>query len=257
MRLILMVLSISWLWEVVFANQLVPFGFFRAASVQGRCNNSIAIGCIVGSHFNDNGQTSCGTTRTWYCSGQNGGANSGQCSYSNAGCPIAGSCNNGTPLGCSTGSYFSDNGQTSCGTTRTWYCSGQNGGANSGQCSYSYAACPIAGSCNNGTPLGCATGSYFSDNGQTSCGTSRTWYCSGQNGGASSGQCSYSNPACCVPTCGYRVRWLDQPNCNGNVTSDITYSHWSCADNDPYLGCNNSGGVSYHVMKVSTDNNCP
>jgi len=57
-----------------------------SASQNGSCNNTVALGCSVGSAINDNGQSSCGTTRTWNCSGLYGGGDSVQCSLVNPTC---------------------------------------------------------------------------------------------------------------------------------------------------------------------------
>ncbi|MGZ3785602.1 MAG: LCCL domain-containing protein [Bdellovibrio sp.] len=63
--------------------------------------------------------------------------------------------------------------------------------------------------------------------------------------------------ATCIPTCAYKVRWTTGSDCKGVTISESTYSNWSCAANDPYLGCTNSDGNSMHVMKMGTNNNCP
>ena len=55
-------------------------------SQTGSCNNGVALGCTIGIAINDNGQSSCGTTRTWNCSGLYGGGNSVQCSLPNGAC---------------------------------------------------------------------------------------------------------------------------------------------------------------------------
>ena len=171
------------------------------APINGSCNNSTPLGCSTGTATSDNGQTSCNTTRTWTCTGQNGGSNSPQCSRSNGVCPpnpINGVCKNSTPLGCSAGTATSDNNQTSCNNTRTWKCQGTFSGTTA-SCSRYNGACPptsVNGSCDNSTPLGCSAGTATLDNNQISCNTTRTWVCAGQNGGTNSTQCSKANPVC-------------------------------------------------------------
>jgi hypothetical protein len=104
----------------------------------GQCNNAVSGGCTAGSIISDNSQVSCGTTRYWKCSGDNGGATSAQCSYANAACSAGqcgssvGSCNVGTPTG--------DNAQSSCNTSRTWYCTAAGG--SSGLCAVYNGNCP-------------------------------------------------------------------------------------------------------------------
>lgn len=120
------------------------------ATVNGSCNNSVALGCSAGTPSSDNGQTACGTTHTWICAGANGGTNSGACSYSNS-C-INGVCINGVALGCSAGTPGSDNGQMACGTTRTWICAGIGGGTDSSTCSLANAACPHSCVCTGAGP---------------------------------------------------------------------------------------------------------
>lgn len=224
--------------------------------VAGICNNGVTLGCTKGSAISDNGQSSCGTMRTWYCSGQNGGANSPQCNLQNPSCAqsIAGSCNNATPGGCLAGSLIQDNNQTTCGTTRNWYCSGQNGGANSSQCSYPNASCaqPIAGVCNNSMALGCSAGNVVSDNGATACGTTRTWSCTGQNGGSNSSQCSLANQACAQPINGACSSTAGQC-ASGSVVGDNyqtacgTTRNWTCS------GLNNGSNAPCSLANSS----CP
>ncbi len=111
-------------------------------AINGVCDNTGPLACAPGTPTADNGATACGTTRTWTCAGAHGGANSGTCSFTYRACPVNGVCNNAVALGCSAGTAGSDNGQSACGTTRQWVCLGQNGGANSGACSFNNAACP-------------------------------------------------------------------------------------------------------------------
>lgn len=55
-------------------------------SQNGSCNNSVALWCSIWSAINDNWENSCGTTRTWSCSGLYGGNESTQCSFINPIC---------------------------------------------------------------------------------------------------------------------------------------------------------------------------
>ena len=167
-------------------------------AVNGACNNTVALGCASGSATGDNGLTACSTTRQWVCTGSGGGSNSATCSKANAACVVNGVCNNATPLGCTAGVETGDNGLSACGTSRQWVCAGSGGGSNSGTCSFSNGACAVNGVCNNGVALGCSAGSATSDNGQTACGTTRTWVCAGSGGGSNSGGCSKANAACVV-----------------------------------------------------------
>lgn len=153
---------------------------------------------------------------------------------------VNGTCDNGTPLGCSDGNVISDNGQTACGTTRSWVCQGSGGGSNSGTCNYANPACPPAavnGSCNNATPLGCTDGAAISDNGQTACGTTRSWVCQGANGGSDSGSCNYTNAACPTTGCGTAagVSASSAPSsnlCSSGTASGVTQNgslwEWTC-----------------------------
>jgi hypothetical protein len=245
-----------------------------ACPINGVCNNSTPLGCSAGSATSDNGQTSCGTTRTWVCAGANGGSNSGSCSFTNAACPVNGACNNSTPLGCSAGSATSDNGQTSCGTNRTWVCAGANGGSNSSTCTFPNAACPISGVCNNSTPLGCSAGSATSDNGQTSCGTNRTWVCAGVNGGSNSGTCSFANAACPVngvcnnstplgcsagsatsdngqTSCGTNRTWVCAGANGGSNSGTCSFANAACPVNGV---CNNSVALGCTAGSATSDN---
>ena len=122
------------------------------------------------------------------------------CAYGVPPVPVNGSCNNSTPLGCSTGTATSDNGQTSCNTTRTWTCNGQNGGSNSPQCSRSNGVCPpnpINGVCGSyhgqtyegpytwgtvGIPGLCSSGTPIQGSGWPN--GPWNWSCQGSNGGS-------------------------------------------------------------------------
>lgn len=170
--------------------------------MNGSCGNTL-LGCTTGSPTNVNFQSICGTTTNWNCSGLNNGVSSHICSFANPACtsenqPIDGKC--GTSLlGCKSGIIDPNyNTQSLCGTTSTWFCNGTNGGATSEQCSLSNANCPavIDGLCDNSVARGCYMGNPINDNGITTCGTQRTWTCSGQNNGVDSSQCSIQNSAC-------------------------------------------------------------
>ena len=56
----------------------------------------------------------------------------------------------------------------------------------------------------------CLAGTVKLDNGQTACGTTRTWHCEGSNGWSTAYNCPFQNPAC-------------KYSCNGTYKS----SHWS------------------------------
>ena len=121
------------------------------------------------------------------------GANSQACNTTACAVPVNGQC--GASLNVCTSGSATGGVSGGCGGTDTWTCAGSNGGS-SQACSAGEAACPVNGVCNNAAPLGCSAGSAISDNGQTACGTNRTWTCAGANGGANSGACSYANAAC-------------------------------------------------------------
>ena len=110
-------------------------------------------------------------------------------------CPAPGICNNTAQYACTNGSPINQV-AGSCGGSSTWNCT--TAGGTSAQCNLANAACAVNGSCNNSIPLGCTTGVAINDNGQTSCGTVRTWNCASSNGGSTSSQCSISNAACAV-----------------------------------------------------------
>lgn len=176
----------------------------------------------------------------WEGYDSDGGSVRVTCTASPPPAAVNGLCDNGTPLGCSLGTAISDNVQTACGTTRSWVCQGSGGGSNSGTCNYANPACPPAavnGTCNNGTPLGCANGTPTSDNGQTACGTTRSWICQGSGGGSDSGACNYANPACpaagCGSAAGIAVPSAPSSNlCSGGTASGVTQSgstwQWTC-----------------------------
>ncbi len=163
---------------------------------------------------------------------------------------IDGVCNNSVALGCTTGTSGSDNGLTSCGTTRTWNCVGSGGGSTSGTCSFANTVCAVNGACDNSVPLGCTAGAVGSDNTQTSCGTTHTWICSGSGGGTDD-SCSYANAACppvinavCGPV---NITWSDNANCTSGTRSnysagDMYYGTYTAKQY--YYDCLGSGGGS-------------
>ena len=53
--------------------------------VDGKCGTAAAT-CLAGTVKWDNGQTACGTTRTWHCEGNNGWATAYSCSFQNPAC---------------------------------------------------------------------------------------------------------------------------------------------------------------------------
>ncbi len=157
--------------------------------VNGLCNNSVALGCTTGTMANDNGDTACGSTRTWHCNGSGGGSNDTSCSKANAACAPGDPC--------------SDNGQGSgCLISGSDYGTGCVGNDIFGNGTVCCAGCtpPVNGVCDNSVALGCSAGTAGSDNGQTACGQTRTWVCQGSGGGSDSGTCSKANPVC-TPDC--------------------------------------------------------
>ncbi len=220
----------------------------NAACIAGVCNNSTPLGCTAGTAISDNGLTGCGTTRTWTCQSPNGGSNSPGCSYANAAC-ITGVCNNTVALGCSAGTAISDNGQTACGTTRTWVCQSPNGGANSGGCSKANAACPVNGVCNNASAWACSAGNAINGY-DPGCGGTRTWQCQGLNGGTTDTSCNQYTGACPVnavcgggaATCsvGTYAGNYNAGACNGSQT-------WTCT------GANGGSNASCSIANAA----CP
>lgn len=205
-----------------------------ASIVNGSCGGSPA-SCTTGTLSGDDGATSCGTTRHWSCNGSGGGTNA-SCTYTNAACAVNGSCS-ATAGSCATGTAASDNGLTSCGTTRTWSCNGSGGGSNA-SCSHTNPVCSINGAC-SATPGACTSGAVSADNGATSCGTTRTWICNG-SGGGSNASCSYINAACPVspPACGAAAgvsvatspsSGLCAPGTSSTVTDTGTSWTWTCS----------------------------
>jgi prepilin-type N-terminal cleavage/methylation domain-containing protein len=192
-------------------------------AIDGVCAGT-AGNCSAGTATGDNGVT-CGT-RTWVCNGSGGGANA-SCTLAMGSCLVNGVCNNTVALGCTAGTAGSDNGLTGCGDTRTWVCNGSGGGTNSGTCSFANTAC--AGVCNNSTPLGCTTGSAINDDGQTSCGTYRTWVCN--TAGGNSGTCSYYNGACsCTPSYSQWYDWPCTGPCGPGAASVIMHTSDGCGN---------------------------
>lgn len=326
-------------------DDVVVFSGKPLRALNGRCNNSVPLGCNPGIVANDGGQTGCGTTRTWHCNGANGGTDDTTCSFANAPCsgcspstlgwggncagPFpatahgdtsspattntnatftgtatatcydgvftpSGSCNSvpappatngvcGTGASvptCAAGSILSgsDNGATACGSTRIWQCAGTNGGSDSGSCSLTNAPCgdcaaqpltwgggcngafpatangatsspattntntaytgtatavcsngtltasgscvatgQVDGACDNGTAGACVAGTPSGDNGETACGTTRSWTCNGANGGANA-SCSKSNAACLPNNCNAQAESWGS-GCTGNTPS--------------------------------------
>ena len=196
--------------------------------VNGICGTSSGV-CNAGTKISDNGQISCGTTRSWTCQGLNGGVSSGTCNYINSPCPINGACSASSGV-CTSGIVIGDNGQTSCGTTRSWTCQGQYGGSNSGTCSYTNVPCPINGACSTSSGV-CTAGTVITDNGLNSCGTTRSWTCQGQYGGSNSDTCSYTNVQCPINgVCGAASGTCSTGTIigdNGQTSCDTTRS-WTC-----------------------------
>ena len=116
-----------------------------------------------------------------------------------ASCGIASNATNGvcsaTAGACTTGTVTGDNGLTSCGTTRSWSCTGANGGTTA-SCSSNNGVCgpAVNGAC-SATLGACSAGIVTGDNGLTSCGTTRSWSCAGTNGGTTA-SCTSNNGVC-------------------------------------------------------------
>ena len=149
--------------------------------VNGACGGGAAT-CSAGSVTGDNGQTACGTTRTWGCMGTGGGTTA-SCSTANAACCSPnwqisgyGSCN------ASCGNYGSQS------VTMTDYACG-GGSYQTSQSCYGGACC---------TPSWYVTGTSGCS---ASCGPgSQTVYYSDGCGGTTTNSQSCNNGACCTPS---------------------------------------------------------
>lgn len=251
-----------------------------APVVDGACGASAGT-CSTGTVSGDNGATACGTTRTWTCSGSGGGTNA-SCSKANAAC--AGGCypdfnvyfgwscpgptesiNVTCPAGqgasqAAYGSHIAPavcNQQPSAAAWRTSECRACGSPPVNGSCS------STAGACSSGTPTG--------DNGLTSCGTTRTWTCSG-SGGGSNASCSNVNPACepvVLGRCGAAngAPYSSAPTfglCRSGTASAISGSGpwtWTCngSGGGPTASCSTASmGTACKARKVSTQdgNSC-
>jgi hypothetical protein len=143
--------------------------------------------------------------------------------------PVNGVCG-ATPVQCMSGTVSSDNGLTICGSTRNWTCLGSNGGSNA-SCSFSNPPCAgVDGVC-GGSPLTCAVGTPYDDNGRLECGVTRTWMCSA-SGGGSDAYCTQPNPPCavngaCHPVIGGACSAGDVAGDNGLSSCGMVRT-WSC-----------------------------
>ncbi len=83
--------NVSWIstWTLAYSVKANIMWVAAAdAPIVWVCNNSLALSCTAWSAINDNGLTTCWTTRTWNCSWASGWANSWLCSLANAACVI-------------------------------------------------------------------------------------------------------------------------------------------------------------------------
>lgn len=244
--------------------------------VNGACGSAAGT-CAAGTVSGDNGATACGTTRTWTCSGSGGGTNA-SCSTANPACGGGGGCyqdfdvyfgwscpgptesiNVTCPAGqgasqAAYGSHIAPavcNQQPSAAAWRTSECRVCGSPPVNGSCS------STAGACSAGTPTG--------DNGLTSCGTTRTWTCSG-SGGGSNASCSNVNPACepvVLGRCGAAngAPYSSAPTfglCRSGTASAISGSGpwtWTCngSGGGPTASCSTASmGTACKARKVST-----
>jgi hypothetical protein len=206
------------------------------ALVDGKCNNAVTGGCIAGSPIEDNADSSCSSTRTWKCAGENGGATSPLCSFSNTPCPggvcgsSAGSCITGTPI--------NDTANNNCGQTRAWNCTTKGG--TSGQCTYSNAACPPSAD-----PVPCI-GSWSGCS--TTCGPGTQKFIitqTAQNNGAACSyadgttrDCSPANSACPIPA------W------NESGWSDCMYPKFPYPNGTAWVTCSDAYGAGSQSQTV-------
>ena len=184
--------------------------------------------CLAGAVTGDDGITTCGTTRHWSCAGTNGGTTA-SCTSTNATCPpTTGVCDTSAVLGCTAGTLKtgSDNGITTCGTSRTWVCQGTNGGADSPSCSKANAACVscTSAACGSTAHGGTCTSYAASTVAYGSTCTVTTSTCN--NGSwstppAANATCTVASPASCTSTvCGTT---LHNGTCTSYAASTVAY----------------------------------
>ncbi|UBS31548.1 hypothetical protein LBX01_08455 [Altererythrobacter sp. N1] len=225
--------------------------------LNGSCS-STAGACSAGSASNDNGATSCGTTRTWKCVGENGGSTA-NCSKANAACPtivngVCGSADNSwsptepTTNLCSSGTPSArtfNPGDSSCSSSCwDWSCAGSGGGTTD-YC-YGYQGTPqngVCGSANGGTFSSTPTSNLCSQgtvSGMSGSGP-WTWNCLGWYGGTNAScSASYESSTTVNGVCG-PADGMNRPSawaissgdqCSQGTPSEITDDgnfHWTCS----------------------------
>ncbi|MBP9779978.1 hypothetical protein KBD33_05155, partial [Candidatus Gracilibacteria bacterium] len=175
----------------------------------GECNNAVMLGCKSGQiAFNDNGQESCNTTRTWQCRGQFGGSNSPQCSKANTTCVSCSSPWGGAAIahGSSITAYASSS--VACGNT----CSSQTRTCNDGSLngSYTNSSCSVATCASCSSPWGGAAIAH---------GSSITAYA--------------SSSVACGNTCSSQTRTCNDGSLGGSFTRSSCNVD-SCTTSGPY-----------------------
>jgi len=141
---------------------------------------------------------------------------------------------------------------SSCGTTATWTCTWSNGGATSAQCSYYNGACPVNGSCNNGTRGWCSAWSLSWKTNTSSCGTTATWNCNGANWWTNATNCSYYNWACAICWSKNGQTLATKPSTNlcgawtASAVSGAWPRTWSCTSSNT-VNCSASKQAGYDM----------
>lgn len=181
-------------WGSNFSGQLGR-GTITVAETPGLASGLSGVEAVAAGNYHTCAALGDGTIKCW---GKGGSGQLGNGATADSASPVAvsgiacaaavnGAC--GGPGACSAGSVSGDNGLTSCGTTRTWTCSGSGGGSNA-SCSNVNPACEpvVLGRCGaaNGAPYSSAptfglcrsgTASAISGSGPW------TWTCNGSGGG--------------------------------------------------------------------------
>ena len=223
-------------------------------SVAGVCDNSARNACSAGNP-NDGAIADTSSEYRWRCDGENGGANSGTCSFAKPPTPVNGVCNNSTRNACSAGSP-NDGAIADTSTEYRWRCDGQNGGNDSGTCSLAKPPSPVNGVCNNSTRNACSAGAS-NDGAIADTSTEYRWRCDGQNGGNNSGTCSLAKPV--TGTCGPAQHWTTADSgtltnvglCDAGAASAISSPNsstwaWTCGTRSCTAGrCSNGSPGPY------------
>ena len=89
------------------------------------------------------------------------------------------------------------------------------------------AVCSVANGACGGSAATCSAGSVTGDNGQTSCGTTRSWGCMGTGGGTTA-SCSVANAACCSPNWQVSGYGSCNASCGNYGSQSVTMTDYAC-----------------------------